>query len=126
MATKDQARKFAAQAIIVDSVLVAQGVNGNAGRVIFILDAANKPGGGTQKQILEATKLPKDVVSKLVGSLVSARLLTRQRATENARIKRLLTTEGGRKLLSKVTAALQPPRLEEPGPVRKVERLSFF
>ena len=99
------------QALIVDNVLVAQGVRGNAGRVIFILDAASKPGGGTQKQILEATKLPKDVVSKLVESLVSARLLTRQRATENARIKRLLlTTDGGRKLLSQVTAALLPPR----------------
>jgi DNA-binding MarR family transcriptional regulator len=125
MATKDQARKFAAQAIIVDSVLVAQGVKGNAGRVIFILVAANRPGGGTQKQILEATNLRKDVVSKLVESLVSARLLTRQRATENARIKRLLTTEGGRKLLSQVTDALQPPR-PEPLPVRKVESLSFF
>ena len=106
MATKDQVRKFAAQAIIVDRVLFAQCVNGNAGRVIFILDAANRLGGVTQKQILEATNLPKDVVSKLVESLVSARLLTRERATENARIKRLLTTEGGRKLLSQVTDAL--------------------
>jgi DNA-binding MarR family transcriptional regulator len=127
MATKDQAKKFAAQAILVDSVLVAQGVSGNAGRVVFILDAANKTGGGTQKDILEETNLPKDVVSKLVGSLVSSRLLTRERATENSRIKRLNTTERGRKLLSRVTAALQPPpRKQEFGPVRKVERLSLF
>ena len=38
------------QSILVDSVLVAQSVAGNAGRVIFILDAANKTGGRTQKQ----------------------------------------------------------------------------
>ena len=126
MATKNLARKFAAQSILVDSVLDAQTVAGNAGRVVFILDAANKTGGGTQKEILEATNLPKDVVSKLVKSLVSAGLLTQKRATENSRIKCLHTTESGRKLLSRVTAALQPPRPEEMEPERKVERLSFF
>jgi DNA-binding MarR family transcriptional regulator len=110
----------------VGNVLDAQGVNGNAGRVIFILDAASNPGGGTQKQILEATNLPKDVVSKLVGSLVLGRLLRQERATEDARIKRLLISEGGRKLLSLVTAALQPPRPEKREPERRVERLSFF
>jgi len=109
MATKNQASRFAAQAILVDSVLDGQGLTGNAGRVVFILGAANKTGGGTQKQILEATNLPKDVVSKLVKSLVSAGLLTQKRAMENSRIKRLHTTESGRKLLSRVTSALQPP-----------------
>jgi hypothetical protein len=69
MAT-NQARKFAAQSILVDNVLDAHTVAGNAGRVVFILDAANKTGGETQKQILEATNLPKDVVSKLVKSLL--------------------------------------------------------
>jgi predicted transcriptional regulator len=123
MAT-NQARKFAAQSILVDNVLDAHTVAGNAGRVVFILDAANKTGGETQKQILEATNLPKDVVSKLVKSLFSAGLL--MRATENSRIKRLHTTESGRKLLSRVTAALQPSRPKEMGPVRKIERLSFF
>lgn len=112
--------------MIVDGVLVAQGVNGNAGRVIFILDAANRPGGRTQKQILEATNLPKDVVSKLVGSLASAGMLTSEREAENSRIKRLLITEGGRKLLSQVTTALEPPRPKELEPVRKIERLSLF
>ena len=125
MATKDQARKFAAQAILVDNVLDAQGVEGNAGRVIFILDAANRFG-ITQKRVVEAIALPKDVVSKLVGSLVSAGLLRQERATEDARIKRLHTTASGRKLLSQVTAALQPPRVEKGEPERRVESLSFF
>ncbi|MGA9586513.1 MAG: MarR family transcriptional regulator [Terracidiphilus sp.] len=110
----------------MDSVLGGQGVAGNSGRVIFVLDAANKPGGRTQKQILEAANLPKDVVSKLIGSLASAGLLMSQRAPEDARIKRVLITESGRKLLSQVTAALQPPRPKELEPVLKIERLSLF
>lgn len=123
---KDRARRFASRAMIVDSVLGGQGVAGNSGRVIFVLDAANKPGGRTQKQILEAANLPKDVVSKLIGSLASAGLLMSQRAPEDARIKRVLITESGRKLLSQVTAALQPPRPKELEPVLKIERLSLF
>ena len=41
--------------------------------------------------------LRKDVVSKLVGSLVQAGLLTQKRLEANARIKILVTAEPGRR-----------------------------
>ena len=79
MATKDPIRKFTERILLVDRVLGEQGVNGNAGRVLFILDAASRSGGVTQKETVERIALPKDVVCKLVGSLVKAGLLTRER-----------------------------------------------
>ena len=79
MVTKGLTRKFAEQALQAERVLDEQGVNGNAGRVIFILDAANKSGGATQKEIVNKMALPKDVVSKLVGLLAKEGLLTQER-----------------------------------------------
>jgi len=125
MATKSPTRKFAEQALLVERLLDNQGVNGKAGRVIFILDAANKLG-STQKEVVEEMALPKDVVSKLVGLLVRARLLTQQRESGTSRVKRLGTTDRGKQLLSKVTAALKPLRPRKPEPERTYRRLSFF
>ena len=52
------------------------------------------------------------LVSKLVGSLVQAGLLTQKRMGVNARIKILVTAEPGKALLARVKAALkkQTPR----------------
>jgi len=126
MATKDPIRKFAEQVLLVERVLDKLSVNGNAGRVAFILEAASRAGGVTQKHVVEGAALPKDVVSKLVGSLVKAGLLTQEREGKNSRFKRLGTTALGKQLLSQVRAALQPPGPARQEPARKPETLSFF
>ena len=126
MATVDISRKFAEHAIKVDRVLGESGIKGNAGRVIFVLTMAKSVLGVSQKEVVAATVLPKDVVSKLVGSLVQAGLLTQEREGRNSRIKRLATTDSGRALLSRVKAELQPPRSAKQMPVQKPTALSFF
>lgn len=105
MATIDITRKFAEQAIQVERVLQESGIPGNAGRVVFVLTMANTALGVSQKAVVDATALRKDVVSKLVGSLVQAELLTQER---DSRMKRLSTSQSGRQLLSRVTASLRP------------------
>lgn len=112
----------------VEQVLGGSGITGNAGRVVFILAMAQKDWGVLQKDVVKATALPKDVVSKLVGSLVQAGLLTQEREGANSRIKRLATTDSGRGLLLRVKAALQPPpRPAKPEPDGITYRpLSFF
>ena len=74
MATNDPIKKFAEQALQVERVLGEHGLSGNAARVLYILDAARRLEGVTQKQVVDGTYLPKDVVSKLVRSLVGAGL----------------------------------------------------
>jgi DNA-binding MarR family transcriptional regulator len=110
MATIDIARAFADHAIKVERVLGQSGITGNAGRVVFVLTMAKKDWGVSQKEVVDSTALPKDVVSKLVGSLVQAGLLTQERDGADSRINRLITTDSGRSVLSRVMAALQPPR----------------
>ena len=126
MATKDSTRKFAEQALHVERVLDSRKVSGSAGRAIFILAAANGTGGVTQKQLVEKTSLPKDVISKLVGSLVRAGLLDQTRETENSRVKRLTTTSIGKQVISEINAALRPraPIPTEPQkPVKRMPKL---
>lgn len=110
----------------VESVLTAGGITGNVGRVVFVLTMAQKDCGVSQKDVVNATALPKGVVSKLVGSLVQAGLLTRERDGENPRVKQLATTNSGRSLLLRVMAALQPPRPAKQEPEQTFRRLSFF
>lgn len=113
MATKDPARKFAEQALIVERLLDSHHIKGGAGRVVFVLVAASKFPGITQQQLLLESKLPKDALSKLIRSLEKAGLVGRVRENYNARIKRLTTARPGIELLSQIKAVLQPP---SPGP----------
>ena len=99
MATVNGLRKFAEQAIRVERVLNEEHVAGSAGRVVYLLSAADRAVGVSQKDMVTEMALPKDVVSKLVGFLVDAE-----------RMKRLANTDSGRDLLSRLKAALQPPR----------------
>lgn len=126
MATNDKARAFAEHAIKVERVLSESGITGNAGRVVFLLTMAKKDWGVSQKDVVDATALPKDVVSKLVRSLVQAGLLTQEREGANSRTKRLITTDAGRSVLSQVTAALQPPRPAKQEAEGTSRQLSFF
>jgi DNA-binding MarR family transcriptional regulator len=122
MATIDRAtRKFAQDAIEVERVLRESRIRGNAARVVFLLNMAQKGSGVTQKDVVNAMALPKDVVSKLVGSLVQAGLLKQKRTGVDSRIKLLTTAGPGRALLSRVKAALQKtrPRKQEPGQTSK-------
>lgn len=116
MATKDPVRKFAEQALEIDKLLNQRGVNGNAGRVILILNAASKPAGVTQKQVVAETDLPKDVVSKQVAVLVAEGLLDQERDVGNSQIKRLWSTEEGKELLAAVKEKLRPNREVKPDP----------
>lgn len=126
MATVDIARKFAEHAIKVERILGESGATGNAGRVVIILTMAQKDWGVSQKDVVEATALPKDVVSKLVGSLVDVGLLTQEREGTNSRIKRLNLTDSGRSLLLRVKDALQPPRPLKKEPEQTYSSPSFF
>ncbi len=112
METIDIVRKFAEDAIKVERVLAKARIAGKAGRVVFLLDMAQRDSGVLQKDVVAAMALRKDVVSKLVGPLVQAGLLTQKRMGANARIKILVTAEPGKALLSRVKAALkkQMPR----------------
>jgi DNA-binding MarR family transcriptional regulator len=123
MATRDPVKKFAEQALQIDKLLNQRGVNGNAGRVILILNAASKPAGVTQKQVVAETDLPKDVVSKQVAVLVAEGLLDQKRDVGNSQIKRLCSTEKGKELLAAVKEILRPSREGKPDPVLEGEAL---
>ena len=110
MATANSLRKFAEQAIRVERVLSEQHVPGSVGRVAYLLTMADRYAGFSQKEAVAEMALPKDVVSKLVGSLVEAGLLTQVRESSNSRIKRLATTQSGTDLLHRLKTVLQPPR----------------
>ncbi len=112
METNDIVRKFAEDAIKVERVLGKSRIAGKAGRVVFLLDMALRDPGVLQKDVVAAMALRKDVVSKLVGPLVQAGLLTQKRLEANARIKILVTEKPGKALLAQVKAALikQTPR----------------
>lgn len=126
MATIDGVQKFAEQALQIERVLDKHNVTGNPGRVVFILAAAAKIEGVTQKRIVERTALPNDVVSKLVGSLVRGGLLTQKREGSNSLIKRLSATASGRALLSRMVAVLQPPRPVKQQPKQGYSRMNIF
>jgi DNA-binding MarR family transcriptional regulator len=100
-------KKFSEQAIRVERVLQRAKITASAGRVIFVLTRANQGIGVTQKEIVDGTGLAKDVVSKLIASLVKAKVLTQER---ESRTMRLLTSDAGKDLLSRVQASLQPLR----------------
>jgi len=110
MATTSALRKFAEQAIRVERVLNKARVAGSPGRVVYLLSVANRAVGVTQKDVITELALPKDVVSKLVSSLVTAKLLTQIRQASNPRIKSLATTEAGSDLLRRLKAVLTAPR----------------
>jgi DNA-binding MarR family transcriptional regulator len=109
MATINSIGRFAEQVLRVERVLDEHRLSGSAGRVTFILAAAYKAAGVTQKQLIDEADLPKDVVSKLVSSLVKAGLLIRDREGYDPRVKRLHTTETGRSIIVEINAALQAP-----------------
>ena len=102
MATNSGLRKFAERVIHVEHVLNEEGVAGSAGRVVYLLTIADKLLGVPQKEVVAKTALPKDVVSKLVSSLVGARLLTQVSESSSSRTKTLVTTDSGRALLSRI------------------------
>lgn len=110
MPTVEIIKKFADQAMKVERVLRDAEIPGDAGRVVLILNLVNRDWGARQGEIVKALALPKDIVSKLIRSLVNADLLTQEREVANPRAKRLRATDTGRKLLYKVKLALQPPR----------------
>ena len=110
MATVDAVKKFVEHAVRVERVLRESRITGNAGRVLFVLTLAEKGLGIPQMDAVAAMALPKDVVSKLVRSLVEAGLLTQERMGGNSRIKQVAITESGRALLFRVKAALNPAR----------------
>ena len=107
MATIDPMVKFAAQVMKVEGVLQQSKITATPGRVIFVLTMANTKSGVSQKAVVEATALRKDIISKLVDSLVETGVLNRKRESKT---NRLSTTDSGRKLLSRVKASLRPPR----------------
>ena len=107
METIDIVRKFGEDALKVERVLRKSRIAGNPGRVVFLLDMAQRDSGVFQKDVVGAMDLPKEVVSKLVKSLVQAGLLTQKRMGINARIKILVTEKPGKALLARVKAALQ-------------------
>ena len=119
MATVDIVGKFAEQAIKVERVLQERGIHGTPGRVIFVLRLANTLGGVPQKTVVKRLALPKDVVSKLIGSLVQTDLLSQERQEANSREKWLSTSNSGRELLSRLGNTLRPPRPASP---RRVSR----
>jgi DNA-binding MarR family transcriptional regulator len=123
MATNDRMREFAERVMKVERVLQESGITANPGRVVFVLTMSNTVLGVSQKEVIEATDLKKDVVSKLVASLVDAELLTQER---DARMKRLTTTNSGRKLLSRVKASLSAPRPAKTDGKPHFEELTFF
>ncbi len=110
MATVDTARKFSEHAIKVERVFAKTGIAGNAALVLYVLAMAKMKSGVPQKEVVEGTALPKDVVSKVVRSLVRAKMLTQKREVADSRIKRLWVTDSGRALLSRFIEALQPSR----------------
>ena len=109
-------RKFAEQAIRVERVLDKGRVSGNAGKVIYLLTAANKCWGVSQQSIVTEGSMSKHTVSKVVGSLVAAGYLEQERDRSNRRAKTLVTTDLGKELLSRLTTALQPERSEQESP----------
>jgi DNA-binding MarR family transcriptional regulator len=123
MATIDPMRKFAEQVMKVEGVLQQSGITANPGRVVFVLTMAKTVLGVSQKEVIEATDLKKDVVSKLVASLVEARVLTRKRESKT---NTLSTTDSGRKLLSQVKASFRRPRRVGPDGKKKVEWFNFI
>ncbi len=110
MATIDIARAFAEHAIKVERVLSGSGITGNAGGVVFVLTMAKEVRGVSHKEVVDATALPKDVVSNFFGSMVRAGLMTHEWDGVDSWINRLITTDSGRSVLSRVRAELKPPR----------------
>jgi DNA-binding MarR family transcriptional regulator len=110
MATFEKVKRFAEQSIQVDRVLSEAGLAGNAGRILLVLTMARTIWGVTQKEVVDRTQLKKDVVSKVVGSLADAGLLTQKRDSANPRMKSLVATDAGRDLLMRIRASLQQPR----------------
>ena len=125
MATVD-IKKFAEHTIKVERVLEHAGLRGDAGRALLILTMANRNSGVPQAEVANALALPKDVVSKLVRSLVTAQLLRQERTGANRRIKRLYTTKSGRALLAEAKLALQPTRPPKGDPAETVRQPSFL
>ena len=123
MATIDPIRKFAKQVMTVEGVLREYGITADCGRILFVLTMANHLLGATQKEVVDATALPKDVVSKSVRKLVNAGLLTQERESTK---KRLLTTRSSRELLSLVRASLSPPSSAIPESKKKAEYSNPF
>jgi DNA-binding MarR family transcriptional regulator len=110
MATRDPLRKFAERGLQIDKILDGRGVNGKSSRVTWILNAANRSRGVTQKQVVAETSLPKDVVSKQVGELVAKGLLVQKREFGNSLIKRLHATDAGKELLGAIKEILLPTK----------------
>jgi DNA-binding MarR family transcriptional regulator len=123
MATIDPMMKFAEQVMKLEGVLQESKITGDPGRVLFVLTRANNALGVTQKEVVESTSLRKDTVSKLVDSLVQDGLLTQER---ESRMKRLKTSDSGRKLLSRVKASLRSPRPVDQAGKKKVEQFDLI
>jgi DNA-binding MarR family transcriptional regulator len=123
MATIDPMMKFAEQVMKLEGVLQESKITGDPGRVLFVLTRANNALGVTQKEVVESTSLRKDTVSKLVDSLVQDGLLTQER---ESRMKRLKTSDSGRKLLSRVKASLRSPRPVDQAGKKKTEQFDLI
>ena len=109
MTVRGNLKKFAEQAFRIERVLSEQRVAGPASSVVYLLTVAAKVTGISQKEVVAETPLNKDVVSKLVTSLVKAGLLIQVREDSHKQFKRLATTDAGMDLLSLLRVALQSP-----------------
>ena len=116
-------KKFAEQAIQVENAVRQSGIPRNAGRVVFLLAIADTRFGISQKAVVDRMGLPKDVVCKLVKSLMKAGLLTQRRDSSNPKVKKLFPSDSGRKLLARVKASLQPTPPPPPAPKPPAEDL---
>ena len=76
--------------------------------MVLVLASANKFAGVAQKQVIEEMGVRKDVVSKLVASLVKAGLVTQDPEGRNPRANRLHTTDDGKALVMEIRTALKP------------------
>jgi DNA-binding MarR family transcriptional regulator len=123
MATIDPMRKFAEQVMKMECVVQESGITDNPGRVVFVLAAANTVIGVSQTELIKATGFSKSVVSKLVGSLEHDGLVTQER---HSRTKRVMATDSGRKLLSRLKASLRPRRPAAKGEKPKGEYFNFI
>lgn len=101
-------RRFAEEGLQVERILEKTKTPGSPGRVAIVLSLANSPSGVTQKELVILTGLRKDVLSKLIAGLVDTKLITHVRDLSNPRIKRILLTPQGSRLLSQIEDSLRP------------------
>lgn len=123
MATVDPVRRFAEQALKVEQAARRGGLqrNTNVAHALFVLVMASRFSGVSQAEVIEASGLTKDIISKVIGPLVRKGLLFQDRDGANGRKKRLGTTAKGAELIAFVKGSLQPIRSPRQSPSTALE-----